>query len=316
MGARSKYSFMDQMYRENMVAQNQFSLCLGKKVIAKGNDAGVLTIGGLDARLHQTPMVFARETGTRNLYEVYVKNIYLRTSSGGISITKVDLDPINFNARGVALKSGIPYTYLSSSISKAFRRAWREAIGEEYTKTPLKLSPSQLDALPTILFQFQGLSSIDYTYNLEANNISGVAGNLDPTSPYDVIVAMPPAQYMEYDETKASYTSRLYLDVPEGSVLGENFMQRHDVFFDLDRHLVGFAESDCIFSSLLGKVPVVNEMSFFGLVESHNNYKIAMEQVETNTSQSVSAVSHRIVYVLLAVGFLTFTAMIASKIIC
>jgi hypothetical protein len=308
MGARSQHSFIGQIYKENSrVLQNQFSLCLGKKEANSKSYAGVMTIGGLDARLHKSYMAFAQETGARNFYEVYVETVYLRTNRysnpirGGIDITRVDLDPIDLNARGVTLRSEIPYTYLSSSISKAFRRAWRDAVGVDYLKTPLKLSPSQLNALPTILFQFRGISSIDYNSNLDPYNMSGFAGSIDPTSPYDVIVAMSPMQYMEYNEgsTTSTFTSRLYLDAPEGSVLGQNFMQHHNVFFDLDRHLVGFAESHCLYTSLEGKALTVNEMTLFGVETSHHSTK-------TGTLESGGALkttySQHVVVVPLAIG--------------
>lgn len=308
MGARSQHSFMGQIYRENSwVSQNQFSLCLGKKEIKSKNYAGVLTIGGLDARLHQKFMAFAQETGARNYFEVYVENIYLRTNSNynstgaELGITKVDLDPIDLNARGVTLRSEIPYTYLSSSISKAFRRAWRDAVGVDYVNNPPKLSSSQLDLLPTILFQFRGLSSMDYNSNLDPYNFSGFAGSIDPTSPYDVIVAMSPMQYMEYNEGSktTTFTSRLYLDASEGSVLGQNFMQHHNVFFDLDRHLVGFAESHCLYTSLDGKALIVNEMALFGVETSHNSTK--METLEQEKALDPSYSQH-VVVVLLAIA--------------
>jgi hypothetical protein len=308
MGARSQHSFIGQIYRENSrILQNQFSLCLGEKETKSKNYAGVFTIGGLDARLHKSYMAFAQETGARNFYEVYVENVYLRTNRysntirEGVDITRVDLDPIDLNARGVTLRSEIPYTYLTSSISKAFRRAWRDAVGVDYMKAPLTLSPSQLYALPTILFQFRGLSPIDYNSNLDPYNMSGFAGSIDPTSPYDVIVAMPPMQYMEYNEgsTTSTFTSRLYLDAPEGSVLGQNFMQHHNVFFDLDRHLVGFAESQCLYTSLEGKALIVNEMALFGVETSHQSIKTGtMEPEETH----VTTYSQHVVVVPLAIG--------------
>jgi len=61
-----------------------------------------------------------------------------------------------------------------------------------------------------------------------------------------VDVHMKPEAYMEKVANK--YVPRVYLSEGQGAVLGANFMQDHDVFFDEDGKRVGFARSDCSYS--------------------------------------------------------------------
>lgn len=72
-----------------------------------------------------------------------------------------------------------------------------------------------------------------------------LAGDVDPESPLDVIVAIPPTSYMEYSPLSKMYTSRIYFTESQGGVLGANAMLGHNVLFDWGNGRVGFAKSSC-----------------------------------------------------------------------
>lgn len=55
---------------------------------------------------------------------------------------------------------------------------------------------------------------------------------------------------MEYNAKTKKYTPRLYFTEGSGGVLGANFMQGHDVLFDWQEHVIGFARSDCDYASI------------------------------------------------------------------
>jgi hypothetical protein len=41
------------------------------------------------------------------------------------------------------------------------------------------------------------------------------------------------------------FVNRLYVDEPEGTVLGSNAMIGYDILFDIDKHTLGIAKSKC-----------------------------------------------------------------------
>ena len=73
------------------------------------------------------------------------------------------------------------------------------------------------------------------------------------TDPKDVVLAIPASHYLEYDGDTGKYVPRFYTEEGSGSVLGANAMMGHDVYFDVARGRIGFAESDCDYATLLLK---------------------------------------------------------------
>jgi hypothetical protein len=87
----------------------------------------------------------------------------------------------------------------------------------------------------------------------KVHSTRGFAVDVDPKNPYDVLLAIPPSHYMEYDDKEKKYIARFYVDEGAGSVLGANAMMGHDVYFDIDSQVVGWAESDCNYHELVTK---------------------------------------------------------------
>ena len=79
----------------------------------------------------------------------------------------------------------------------------------------------------------------------------GLAGDSDSVYPLDVMVAIPPEHYYEWDPDENGYIARFYADEGSGSVIGANSMMGHEVYFDIENQVIGWSESTCDYSTLI-----------------------------------------------------------------
>lgn len=261
-------TFWKQMFDAGKLGPNQsFALCFSRQPTAqrKGTEAGSLTLGGSDVRLHLTPMVFTPHAsgGRDSFFSVKVRRVMLREGRCGESVQSTLVDPNEgvhvldvsagvLNQGGIIVDSGTTDTFWTAGIAAEFGRIFKQLAGREHTNKGMRLTDEELLALPTILFQLESdnpqVVNPDIT---DIYNTPGMAGALDPDHPSDIILAIPPSHYMEYDKTDGSYTSRFYPTERSGSVLGANAIMGHDVFFDVDNDRIGWAESSCDYTSFL-----------------------------------------------------------------
>jgi len=258
-------SYWSQMHVDGKLEKRRFSLCYSRQPTStrEGTEAGALTFGGPDSRLHTSPMVYSGgKEGRVGFFSVRMRKVYLRQGGGGDSatstksdrvVTPLDVSEDTLNRGGIIVDSGTTDTYFSRSIASAFSKVFEDLTGKKYGHDPVDLSPDQLDALPTILFQIVGDASFNEELHADATTTTGLAGALDPEHPYDVLLAMPPSHYMEYDSKKEKYIARFYTDEGGGSVLGGNAIMGHDVYFDMENNLIGWAESKCDYTELVEK---------------------------------------------------------------
>ena len=152
------------------------------------------------------------------------------------------------SGKGVIVDSGTTDTYLSSKLGAPFKSAFKEITGKTYTNTHWTLTEQEMLQLPTVIIQLRSKQTLnpDDAEGLRKNSGNGY----DMGSEDDILVAMPPSHYMEYNANTKQYTPRLYFTESSGGVLGANFMQGHDVLFDWQENVVGFARSDCDYSSI------------------------------------------------------------------
>ena len=110
-------AFWYQMYEAGVIQAKAFSLCFSRKDEAdpKGTEAGAMSMGGTDARLHNTPLVYTSTEESSGFYVVHVRKMYLRAGGGGTSalstdknvkIVQLDLDEDALNAGRVIVDSG------------------------------------------------------------------------------------------------------------------------------------------------------------------------------------------------------------------
>jgi len=241
------------LYDEGKIPSNQFTMCFRKSDHSskEGVEAGFLTLGGVDTRLHTSPMVYAENLRESGWYTININNVYIR-EGGGLSaapnsddqvVHKVN-SPKDFGKNAI-VDSGTTDTYLNKRLSQPFAEVWKKVVGKDYNNEKVKLSKEQLMSLPTVLFQIQGSAD-----NADADwDTVGLTGVLDKDNPTDVLLAMPAINYMDLvdDDT---YKSRIYFSESRGGVLGANAMRGHDISFEWGNGRVGFSESDCNFEHL------------------------------------------------------------------
>ena len=81
---RSRESFWSQMYADQKLEKQAFSLCYAEPghVERKGTMAGAMVLGGADTRLHKTPMVYAQEMAPFDgKFKVHLEKVYLQEAS-------------------------------------------------------------------------------------------------------------------------------------------------------------------------------------------------------------------------------------------
>jgi hypothetical protein len=201
-------------------------------------------------------MVHSKVSGN-GFYTVTVRKVHVREGIGGESalsanpgakILTLDISEQQLNRGGVIVDSGTTDTYWSNTMAGLFKAAFSQLSGKRYTNSAISLTKKELAALPTVLFQLVGDETINGAL---VDGASGLAGDLDPEHPLDILLAFPPSHYYEYDPEKNLYTSRFYLTESRGSVLGANAMMGHNVLFDSDNGRIGWAESDCDYTKLV-----------------------------------------------------------------
>ncbi|KAL7497007.1 hypothetical protein ACHAWT_005128 [Skeletonema menzelii] len=264
---RRAQSFWGQMRAAQTIHHARFSLCFARQSIS-GVNAGAIMLGGVDKRLHKTPMVFAKlmEDGTTAAFKVHVRKIYMRTghsmsetimfdTNAKYSMLQLSEETINGKER-FSIDSGTTDTYFIKSISDEFRKYWEDMTGLEYSNDPIHASDIDIGGLPTIILQMTphegGVG--DEIKTDDPRNVPGLAGKLDLSTPNDVMFAIPANHYMQHNERDDTYSPRIYLDRDDslGNVLGANAMMGHDMLFDMDAARIGFAESNCDYTGLVG----------------------------------------------------------------
>jgi hypothetical protein len=257
-------AFWSQMFEAHKISVQQFSLCFSRQPTAdrKGTEAGAMTMGGYDSRLHdKSDLVYATiDHSGSGFYSVHVRKMYLRAGGGGdsassfddsLDLVALDVSETDLNRGQVIVDSGTTDTYFTRRIATEFSKAYEGLTGKVYSHKAIKLTKEELDRLPTIIIQMVGDEPMNKQVRGQNANVVGLADVIDPEHPNDVILAIPPSHYFEYDDEEDHYMGRFYTDEGSGSVLGANSMMGHDVFFDVDMNRVGFAESSCDYTGLV-----------------------------------------------------------------
>jgi len=99
MGMSNQMStFWSQMFRaEKMGDEQKFALCFSRPPLIKreGTEAGAMTLGGYDERLHSSPMVYTPDfdKGRSSFFSVKVRSMMLRDGKFGMSAKSTSKNP-------------------------------------------------------------------------------------------------------------------------------------------------------------------------------------------------------------------------------
>lgn len=176
---------------------------------------GTMALGGANERMHKVQMRFTPLAKSSGWFTVRLVDIRLDGHSIAVPSS------VYASGKGTIIDSGTTDTYLPRRAAERFKQVWGEIMGPVPKYANMKLSYSSGDVLkfPTLTFVFDN----------------------------DVEVHVKPSAYIE--QASGKYIPRVYLTEASGTVLGANFMQDHDIFFDADNRRIGFSEADCTFLS-------------------------------------------------------------------
>ena len=223
-----------KLFDNKVLDSRAFSMCF--KV-----DGGVLALGGLDERLNHSPMQYIRLLKPKGWFTVRLLEVAMikqggnndssnHSSSTGAGIIKKVIDaPVSIynTGKGTIVDSGTTDSYLPTSISKKFTPIFKELSGGlNYHNKVQTITPQQFKKLPIIVFTLEGSDG------------------------GKIMVKMPPESYAEEVGTD-KYGFRVYVNEPSGTVLGANFMNNHNVHFDIDKKRIGFSESVCTYEDIV-----------------------------------------------------------------
>ncbi|CAB9500578.1 aspartic [Seminavis robusta] len=285
----SKPSFWYQMYQEKKIENKAFSLCFSDPghVDRQGTPAGAMVLGGSDTRLHQTPMVYAQQLAKEGKFTLHLEKVFLLAPGTGES-TEIQSDQWNKvqifeedlnNGGNIILDSGTTATYLTKQLLRHFVEVFNSIVPESVMvfdpdQHRYELTQNQIDQfLPTIVLQIKGWrpQQGDNDNQQQADIIPGTSTQLPGTVGTDldpkragksILVPMPPSSYLsrrdddidpqKEPEEVCQYKFSFFFNKRrgKGGVLGANFMRGLDVLFDIDNSRIGFAASDCEFSTL------------------------------------------------------------------
>ena len=262
-----------QMYDSKVIDFPTFSLCFTHQLDYK-LEAGTMTIGTTIPELHKHPIVYAEIEEGSHMFSIHLRKIYLY-SEGVESVEELEETNLQvlqveervLNDGRVVIDSGTTDTYLNLDIKEEFCKLWKDITKNSFSVGPNAYSKTEFYQLPTIVFQMKGT-----TTNIikDLKGTPGSASRFDEDYAKDILVVMPPSHYMQYLPGSKTFIPKIRFEESGGTVLGANFMQGHDIFFDRDNRRIGFAESNCDYKYLVsGKKTLSSTSPFDSKYNSH-----------------------------------------------
>lgn len=221
------HTLVNAWYRHKMIPQETFSICLNEH-------GGSLTIGGTGSATtinetakrshHLMPMQYTPFAKMRSWY--YTVQVTSVTVGDHVLPTQV-LQHFN-DIRGTIIDTGTTDTFINKRVAQPFKKAWERIAGRSYSNKMTQYTYEQFVKIPSITLELTG----------------GVKWE------------MKPRHYMEkntFQDTNKRwqgslmFTNRVYLDEPNGVVLGSNAMMEKEVHFDITNRKLGVANAVCAY---------------------------------------------------------------------
>ena len=217
-------SIVSHMYDAGSINHNAFSLC-------PSWNGGTMSIGGTSLSYpnnrHLEPMHFVPINKGHGWYSIEILSVHL----GGILLTdEVTIAAFNDN-KGTIIDTGTTDTFLPNVLRQKYASAWEQLTGKKYSNEAESYDYSHFQSLPDIIFTLKG----GYEWSVGKGNYMEEV--LLPNTPIRRSVS-------EWDGEKL-YINRIYVDEPDGCVLGLNSMYDNDILFDQQQMRVGIAHAFC-----------------------------------------------------------------------
>jgi len=212
-----------QLWKQSLSSTKMFAMCFKK-------GGGILTLGGVDTRIHSLlkPQLYWAKlslVGSSGWYGVQLVDIFLVNRKSG-DRQSLGADAQHYaSGEGSIVDSGTTDTYLPKAVQKKFTSIFKDLTGFSYTNEEVPLNAAKLAKIPDVVFQIKDVD----------DNIFEV------TMAWSALADGP--------LKNGGYAMRVYFQDGDGAVLGANFMNNHNVIFDVDGGRVGFAQSDCDYQS-------------------------------------------------------------------
>lgn len=225
--------------KHGSIKHNSFSICPGGDNNSK--EKGLFSLGGVSSDVnYEEPMQYTNiVTNPNGWYVVHIDSVYVGNHSiFHHSITsnilrdskyhqeQIMKETFNTEDRGTIIDSGTTDIYLPVKISQNFKKLWESYARQKCTNDNMSLSYEEYRRIPSVTLVLQG----GYKWVLQPQYYLEPIDNRFDSSPWI---------------GKKDFINRIYLDEPNGAVLGLNAMRGHNLYFDVEENRIGFARSSC-----------------------------------------------------------------------
>jgi ferredoxin len=187
-----------QLVAAKRTANKIFALCFRV-------GGGIMTIGGVDQKLHKAPEVlnFAKLRPSGSWFGVRVMKVQFQDRATK-AFKDISSNAALFDAgKGSIVDSGTTDTYLPASLATPFKNLFKEITGFSYSNSDMTLTAAQVGKVPDIVFTLLDAKDDGSTFT----------------------VTMPFSSYMDQISSN-KFAFRVYLNEGTGAVLGANFMNK------------------------------------------------------------------------------------------
>jgi hypothetical protein len=205
-------SFVQALADSNSIPRNSFSLCLNR-------EGGTLSLGGAKSEPEMSYTNISRDHGW---YALEVTELKLNDHCVAC-MNSTELSAFN-KGKGTIIDSGTTDTYLPKKIAATFEHTWNLVTGMKYAERKRSYTHAEFLLLPEIHLSFRDGANLTI---FPENYMEGIP-KIVPWS------------------NRMHLINRVYVDEPEGAVLGANAMMGHELYFDTQGNRVGIARSECV----------------------------------------------------------------------
>ena len=209
-------SFVSLMFKYKVIQKELFSICLGQK-------DGYFSIGEIDTKYHKSnisyvPLIWGHSNFFIKILDMKVGNVVVSSK--------------NYN---IFIDSGTTITYFPNEIYNSVIDNFKSYCKEKGNKCGKFQDVENIGHCGMFKSKKERFEALNYYWPNITLNLEGYSYILTPNN-----------YYFEYNDNnkigacigfEGEYSSKI--------TLGGTFMHGHDIIFDKDNQMIGFAEADC-----------------------------------------------------------------------